>query len=396
MDEEVDVLVIGAGPAGSEAARSAAEGGASTLLIEKRAEIGTPVRCGEGVGKRWLVETGIPASRDFIAHEIRASRIVSPDGSSFVVEDHGGGKGGFILERDRFDRFLAKRAASAGARIRVRTSAIGLLREGGRVTGARCEHMGETFDVRARVVIGADGFESQVGRWGGLTTHLRARDVASCLQYTLVGIEGEPEYAEFHLGSMAPGGYLWVFWKGEDTANVGLGVPVSKLRDRADTKRYLDAFIARSPGLARGEIVEEVAGGVSMSLPVERSVGDGLLLSGDAARLIDPLTGAGIFNALLSGSYAGEVASAAVREGNPSSGFLNRYDRMWRGRIEEELARHYLIKEGLQRTDDESLNRIIRAVADAKPAQVTAKVILGIVKERCPEALRPFARLLES
>src|SRR5512136_273882 len=243
MDRQVDVLVVGAGPAGSMAARHAAQAGASTLMIEKRQEIGTPVRCGEAVGKHWLAEAGVPESPKFIAHEVRLTRINAPDGGSFLIDSVGIGKSGFILERDLFDRHLAKAAAKAGAEILIKTSAVALLREDGRVVGARCQHMGELFDVRAKVVIGADGFESQVGRWAGLTTRLRTRDVASCLQYTLAGVRGEPDFVDFHLGEQAPGGYLWVFWKGDDIANVGLGVNLSRLRDRAEVKVYLDAFL---------------------------------------------------------------------------------------------------------------------------------------------------------
>ena len=96
--------------------------------------------------------------------------------------------------------------AKAGADILIKTSAVGLRREDGAVVGARCEHMGETFDVRARVVIGADGFESQVGRWAELQTHLRTRDIDACLQYTMVGIAGDARLNDVYLGSCAPGG----------------------------------------------------------------------------------------------------------------------------------------------------------------------------------------------
>src|SRR3989454_9928789 len=148
--------------------------------------------------------------------------------------------------------------------------------------------MGDTFDVRAKVVIGADGFESQVGRWAGLETHLRTRDIDACLQYTLVGVDGDPRLNDFYLGSCAPGGYAWVFWKDTDVANVGIGVNLSKIRERADAKKYLDRLIARTPGLARGEIVEGGAGAGSVSLPLERTVAPGGLLAGAAGRMICP------------------------------------------------------------------------------------------------------------
>jgi digeranylgeranylglycerophospholipid reductase len=394
MDREVDVLVIGAGPGGSLCAKHAALGGARTLLIEKRQEIGTPVRCGEGVGRTWLSDVRIPPAKDFIAREVEASRVIAPDGTTFVAADVAGMKGGYIVERDLFDRYLAKEAAKAGAEILIKTTATGLLFEGARIVGARCEHMGESFDVRAKVVIGADGFESQVGRWAGLGKPLRTRDIVSCLQYTLAGIEGESSWADFHIGTVAPGGYAWVFWKADDVANVGLGIPLSRLHDAADTKRYLDRFIAGVPNLARGAILEEVAGGLSASLPLERSVAPGLLLVGDAARLIDPLTGAGIQNALLSGLFAGETAAMAVRSGDASEAALLGYDRRWRARMEEDLARHYILKEALQKLDDEAINKIVRAIVEAKIERYTADAILNALRTRCPEVLVAFEGLI--
>src|SRR6266508_4444770 len=213
--------------------------------------------------------------------------------------------------------------------------------------------------IEKRAEIGADGFESQVGRWADLQTHLRTRDIDACLQYTMVGIAGDPRLNDVYLGSCAPGGYAWVFWKAPDVANVGIGVNLSKIHDRAEAKRYLDALIARTPALAKGEIVEEVAGAVSVSLPLERTVAGGVMLAGDAARLIDPLTGGGILNGCLSGKFAGEVAAQAVEAKDASESALRAYETRWRARMEEELARHYLIKERLIRVDDDTINKVI-------------------------------------
>ena len=390
-----DVLVIGAGPGGSTAARYAAAAGCRTLLVEKRAEIGTPVRCGEGVAKGWLEEIGVAPSREFIAHEVDGARVIAPDGSTLVVDERrAGNEVGYVLERDLFDRHLAKLAARAGADIRLKCTAMGLLLEDGQVTGAGCEHMGEVLQVRAPVVIGADGFESQVGRWAGLSTHLRARDIDACLQYTLVGIEGDPRYSDFYLGSCAPGGYVWVFWKGPGVANVGIGVNLSKLKDKAEVKGYLDRFIASKPELARGRVLEEVAGAVSVSMPLETTVANGLMLVGDAARLIDPVTGGGILNACLSGRYAGEVAAEAVRAGDFTAKFLAAYDKKWRARLEEQLHRNYLVKERLLKMDDAMISKLVRAVAECDIPRMTTLEILRAVRSKYPELVREFEGLL--
>ena len=387
--ETYDVLVVGAGPSGSTAARYAATSGCRTLLIEKRAEIGTPVRCGEGIAKGWLAEIGVPPSPKFVAHEVQGARVHAPDGTCLTIDASlAGNEVGYTVERDQFDRYLAAEAARAGAEIRIRTSAVALLKEDGRVVGARCEHMGRTYDVRAKLVVGADGFESQVGRWAGLATHLRARDIDACLEYTMVGVEGDARFDDFYLGSCAPGGYAWVFWKGEDVANVGLGVNLSKLRDKAEVKAYLDTFLRNHPDLGQGNVLSEIAGGVSVSPPLERTVTDGCVLVGDAARMIDPLTGGGILNGCVAGRYAGEVAGEALAANDFTTSTLQRYERRWKDRFEESLYRDYMLKEKLRGMDDATLNRLVRAVVDVAPREITGLAILDAMRERHPEILQ--------
>jgi digeranylgeranylglycerophospholipid reductase len=341
------------------------------------------------VAKGWLAEIGVAPSPKFIAHEVQGARVHAPDGTFLTIDaSQAGNEVGYTVERDMFDRYLAAEAARAGAEIRIRTSAMSLLHEDGRVVGARCEHMGRTYDVSAKLVVGADGFESQVGRWAGLATHLRTKDIDACLEYTMVGVEGDARYDDFYLGSCAPGGYAWVFWKGEDIANVGLGVNLSRLRDKAEVKAYLDAFLRNHPQLGRGSVLSEIAGGVSVSPPLERTVTDGCLLVGDAARMVDPLTGGGILNGCVAGRYAGEVAGEALAAKDFGAAFLQRYERRWRERFEELLYRNYMLKEKLRGLDDAALNRLVRAVADVAPREITGPALVEAMRERHPEILQ--------
>ncbi len=151
-----DVLVIGAGPAGSIAAKTAAEQGMKVLMVEKRQEIGSPVRCAEGVSKRALVEL-VDLDPKWISTEINGGRIYSPDGSCVTIEEPGSG---LVLERKIFDRELAALSIRFGAEVWVKSRAIDLIRENGCISGAVIRRLDGDYAVHAKIVIAADGVES--------------------------------------------------------------------------------------------------------------------------------------------------------------------------------------------------------------------------------------------
>jgi len=393
-DLKTDVLVIGGGPAGSMAAKWAAKAGAKVLLIEKRQEIGSPVRCGEGMSKDWLSEVGITPGR-WINVEVEGARIYSPSEKVFEInEKHAGNEVGYVVERDGFDKQLAIDAANAGVEIKLKTAATAILKEGGRVVGAKVKEFGLTYEVRAPVTIGADGFESQVGRWAGLPTNIAMRDMDTCLQYRMTNVDCDVRYCDFYLGKVAPGGYVWIFPKAEGLANVGIGVQVSQVTSPADARTYLDRWIEKHPGYAKGKKIDMVGGGVSISPPLKHTVTDGLMLVGDAARMIDPLTGGGIANGCIAGKICGTVAADAVRTGNPSKEFFQQYEKGWRARLDEKLYRNWLAKEKLVSLSDETFDKVIDALAGVKLQKLNVHNILKAVRDKYPEVTKEFEAFL--
>ncbi len=392
---DYDVVVVGGGPAGSVSARYAAENGASVLMIEKRQEIGSPVRCGEGIAKRWLDEIGLQPSKRWIANEVDGARIIAPNGTYVEVdESKAGDESGYVIDRDAFDKILAMKAAKSGVDVMVKTYARGLIKEDGKVSGIVMKHMGEDVKVKAKVIIGADGFESQVGRWAGINTALHPKDIDSCYQYTLEGIDVDRRFNDFYLGSMVPGGYIWVFPKGDGVANVGIGVQMSKIDRPGAAKWYLDRFIESHPELAKGKPIREVSGAVSISAPIERTTTDGVMLVGDAARMIDPVSGGGVYNASIAGKFAGMVAAEAVQEGDSSAEFLQKYEKLWRGRLEEHLFRNWLVKEKMTTLSDDVFNRVIGILADVGMEEMNVGNILKAVQEKDPELIKEFEDFL--
>lgn len=392
---EYDVVVVGAGPAGSMTAKWAAKGGARVLLIEKRQEIGSPVRCGEGISRLWLDSVGITLDAKSVAREVKGAKIVAPNGSSFYLsEKMAGNEVGIVLERVFFDKLLARDAVKAGADLMLKTSAVKLLKTGDKVTGVKIKSWGETKDIKCGCVVGADGYESQVGRWAGINTSLAPRDIQTCFQYRLTNINHEADYCEFVLGSKAPGGYIWIFPKSEDTANVGIGMQLTKLKDPGEVKKYLDKFVQNDPRLRKGKPLELVSGAVSSCAPLDKAIGSGILLVGDAARQIDPITGGGISNSCKAAKVAGEVLARATREKDFSERSLQRYEKGWRDLIENHLYRNWMAKEKLVTLTDDTFNKIIATLNEVGVDKMSTYSILKAIEAKHPELVREFQEFL--
>ena len=220
---EYDVVVIGSGPAGSTTARFAAETGAKVLIVERRAEVGVPVLCGEGVSQK-IDKWNIIEGKRWIANKVDGARIFSPNKTIVKISaDMAGNETGYVLYRDIFDQELARSAVKAGAKLMLKTEAIDLLKEKEKIVGVKVKQFDDIFEIKADIVVGADGVESKVGKWAGITTTLKPYDLESCAQYTLTNIDCNNNYCDFYLGNkIAPGGYVWVFPKGKDEANVGI------------------------------------------------------------------------------------------------------------------------------------------------------------------------------
>ena len=321
MKDSYDILVVGGGPGGAVAARTAAEAGLSVLLVEKRSAVGVPVRSGESIRKDELLEF-IDADKRFISAEINSVVLIEPDGSM-----NGSTEGvEYILDRKIFDRELVWRAAEAGVEIQVHARAASPIMEGEKVCGAVIEQHGKTYEVRAKVVIAADGVESKFAKWAGIDTTIPLNGIKSCVQYVVNDIDIDEKTKLFYiLPEDDTGGYIWIFPKGKRCANIGVGIPGT---DGYKARDYLDSFIEKK--FPNGKITEVSAGGVPVCRPLNETAADGLLVVGDAARLSNSVTGCGIYNAMFTGRLAAEVAVLAVENGDTSKEFLMAYDKAWR------------------------------------------------------------------
>ena len=390
MKSEYDVIVAGGGPAGAMAAKTAAESGLSVLLVEKRAEIGVPVRCAEGIIKSDLEEFMQP-DQNWISAEIQRGILIAPDGKKFTVNCPG--VAGYTLDRRRFDKALVLRAADAGAEVQVKTRAVPLL-EDGKVAGAVLYQNGEEFSVKAKVVIAADGVESQFARHAGVNTTLSLSDVMSCAEYLVAGIDIDEGANLFYFSQKnAPGGYIWVFSKGKGMANIGIGIPGNLSKDSMRAKDYLDRFMAEQ--YPQGKIIEIITGAVPTAPPLENAAFDGLLVAGDAAHFSDALTGGGIYQALYSGRLAGETAAAAVKAGDTSASALAAYDDAWKkSAFGRQLELHCFVRDIFRKLSDEELNSLFAPLTDITLDNVTVKATLLAILKHNPKMLLSNPSLL--
>lgn len=353
-----DVVVVGGRIGGSISSLIASQNDVDVLMIEKRQEIGTPVQCAEGTTLSTFKTLEMKPSKKFISAEIEGATVHAPDGRSIDLEGLGDnnfmddtGFEGFILDRKVFDKHLAIEAAKAGTEIMMKTTVKDLIRKQGKICGVVAKHLGETMEIKADVVIAADGVESNMARLAGLNEPHNPLDICSCAQYELVGLDVNPHRLNFYFGrEIAPDGYLWMFPKG-DTVNVGLGV-----RNSENTAyHYLKRFVSKFDGVTP---VELNIGGVPLSGPIDKTYTDGLLVVGDAAGQVDPVSGGGIHITSFCAKVAGQVAAEAVKKEDSSRNVLKKYDDTWRKQFGESLKTALKYRKAADKLTDEDMNAL--------------------------------------
>lgn len=348
--ESYDIVVVGGGPGGALAAWAAAEQGVDVLMIEKDREIGVPVRCAEGIAAV-SVHRFIDPDPHWISAKIEGVRLIAPSGDSLEFTEEGMG---YVLERRVFDRELANRAAKAGADVRVSACATGLIHDNDRPVGVKIHSRGRESTVRCRLIIAADGVESRVARWAGIKTLIALRDLEVTTQYLLEHVSTDKNYCEFFVGQhVAPGGYAWIFPKTSDTANVGIGVCGRYTRKRSSTD-YLHDFIGRR--LPDSTPLAMVVGSVPVAVTLEDIFSDGVMVVGDAAHQVNPISGGGIGTAMIAGEIAGRIGAQAVRDGDVSRNRLSAYRKEWDQVYGNHQKRVYRVKEAVHKLTDDTFN----------------------------------------
>ena len=391
---EYDAVVVGGGPAGSVTARFAAESGVKVIILERRTEIGVPVLCGEGISQRVDKWDMLEGTR-WIASKMDGAKIFSPDGTMVSLsKEMAGNETGYVVYRDIFDQELARRAARSGADIMLNTEVTGLIKTNGKITGIKARRFDEQFEINANIIVGADGVESKIGKWAGINTVLKPYDLETCAQYTLTNIDYNSNYCEFYIGKkLAPGGYIWIFPKGENTFNVGIGV-LASLSDSSLPLKLLNKFISNHNELKNGKSIRLLAGAVPVAKPVE-TVRNNLLLVGDAARHADSITGGGLTTSLQGGKIAGETIGKAVESHRFDKETLSIYETKWKAVFGTKLIRDYIVKEIMLDFDDKTLNMLADSLKDYKFEEFSTLSLVKALVLKHPTLLMRLKPLLK-
>ena len=387
---KTDVLVIGAGPAGSTAARFAAKGGAKVILMDKKSEIGAPKRCAEGVSKRTFEILELEADPHWITQEIEGIRLIAPDGTDVwltndVVELP---EAGYILERKVFDKHLAMEAGRAGAEIRIKTQAKALKKEEDGSYTVTCECMGEVYDINAKILIGADGPESHVAKWAGLKAITKPKHMEAGVQFEMCNAKMERnDVLEFYFGSVAPGGYFWLFPKGDDIVNAGLAI-IPEMAEKSAYEYLVDA-VNNCYALKDAQPVELNVGGDPVGGLVKEMYNDNIMLCGDAASQVNPLTGGGITSGITGGKLAGQTAAEAIAAGDCSEEFLKKYADLVDEAMGHDMDKYTKACDYLWSLNDEDLNSIAKAFQDIEFETLgTTELVKALIKVQPSAALK--------
>src|SRR5579863_9554863 len=383
MSENWNVLIVGGGPAGLAAAEAAAKQGVRTLVLERQNEIGYPVHTSGG---SWVSDMEALQIPRHLYHPINKVVFVSPHRE---VPLHYNPAVACVIDVRGVYQHLAGRAVAAGATLRMRHTVEQTLLENDRVVGVTAKnHRSERAEFHAGVTIDASGFSRHVGVRTGMGQAFHRYGYGA--EYDLYAPNFPQDELYLIMGSQfAPRGYAWAFPRGNGRVRLGVGVLHPDCDD--DARIYLDSIIHDLPQLTEkfkdASPLEYHTGLFPSEGPVARFSRDGLLLAGDAGGHGSTLVGEGIRFAIYSGQMAGMEAAEAVKAGNTSGAYLERFDKQWRARFGRDMDISYMINKHIASYSDSQWDNALDLMKRLTPAQMaqalrgdfSAGLVLGVL-----------------
>ena len=348
-----DVIVLGGGPAGAIAAMYLKRSGKTVLLVDK-ARFPRDKVCGDAQGRkaaRIMRELGICEEYEKLpGQKIYGITLSSPNGTQvhLDVAQRSEPAPGYVHTRMVFDDFLFQ---CAKERVETRAfNATELIVEKDFVKGViGTNERGEKEEIRANLVLAADGANSMVAIKTGLNKNPDDHHIVALRAY-YKNVKGMTDRIELHLIKTLLPGYFWIFPLPDGEANVGLGMVKRDMqKKKIDLRKAIIKEIEENPLFReRFKDAELVGPIVGWNLPIasyhRKCYGNGFMLLGDAASLIDPLSGEGVGNAMISGKLAAQIAAEALESRDYSENFLQKYDKMLWDEIGDEIKTSYRVQ----------------------------------------------------
>ena len=348
MNNSYDIIIVGAGPAGTSAALYADRLGLKTIILDKSTFPRDKI-CGDalsGKSVKYMRELGVldevPKLR---GSTIRRITFGSPSHKQFDIhlsnpQNTGNIKEGYVIPREIFDNFLFEKAQKI-TEIRQGFNVSGLLYDNGKIVGIKGLRDKEKKEVYAPIILGCDGAKSTIARKLGF--HTEDQDnTAIAIRCYYEGVKGLTDQIELHFVDEVLPGYFWLFPAGDNIANIGIGL--SKKQAKKDERKLTEILgeVTDSPYFKeRFKGSKRLENPKGWSLPLGRierpNHGDGFMLLGDAAGLVDPFTGEGIGNAMASAKFAIEVSKEAIKKNDFSKKIFSKYHQLVWGELGSEL-----------------------------------------------------------
>ena len=346
---EYDLIVVGAGPAGSSAAYAAAKNGIKVALLEKEENVAQTVRTSGVTWIDYAKEFGIPED---CYNPIRTYNFCSPNNTVSITDNK---PKAAVLDVRKTYRFLADMAKKNGAEIFVNTNVTNVITENGSIVGVKASSSNSEMIFHARMLIDASGFQSAVSKSLGLVKQWERFGVGAEYEAEVENVKSDTWW--LMVGQMySPAGYAWIFPLGKNIVRIGVGV--GKPESNVDPTQRLDELIEKGAGPIKdlGKITKkEFHYGLIPNEGLSRkTVYDNLILVGDTAGMANPLVLEGIRYAIKYGRVAGDVASKAIKSGDTSEKALQYYEETWKKEIESKIkSAHKVQARWLELSDSE-------------------------------------------